>query len=124
MDFSFRIAEERIKEAERNGEFKDLPGKGKRLDLSEWEAVPQDLRMSYTIMKNANMLPEEMNVKKEILELEDLLRQCDDEEERQAYRKKLSEKQIHFDQLMEKRKMNRSSTYHKYQTAITRRLFS
>ena len=54
MDFAFRMAEERIKQADKNGEFKDLPGKGKPLDLSEINAVPEDLRMGYTVLKNAN----------------------------------------------------------------------
>ncbi|QST01800.1 DUF1992 domain-containing protein [Pontibacillus sp. ALD_SL1] len=115
------MAEEKIKQAEREGAFKDLPGKGKPLDLSEIQAVPEDLRASYTILKNANMLPEEMEVKKEMIRIEELVELCNDEEERLAYQKELNEKQIHFQTLMEKRKMKESGAYKRYSGKIRRR---
>ncbi|WP_371825475.1 DUF1992 domain-containing protein [Pontibacillus sp. ALD_SL1] len=121
MDFVSMMAEEKIKQAEREGAFKDLPGKGKPLDLSEIQAVPEDLRASYTILKNANMLPEEMEVKKEMIRIEELVELCNDEEERLAYQKELNEKQIHFQTLMEKRKMKESGAYKRYSGKIRRR---
>ncbi|KGX88173.1 DnaJ family domain-containing protein [Pontibacillus litoralis] len=122
MDFSFRMAEERIKEAERNGEFDNLPGKGKPLDLSKMNAVPEDLRMSYTILKNANMLPEEMQIKKELATIEELIAQCTDDELLKNYRKEWNEKTIRFQSLMEKRKLSHSSAYRQYRTSIHRRM--
>ncbi|KGX90338.1 DnaJ family domain-containing protein [Pontibacillus marinus] len=122
MDFAFRMAEERIKQADRNGEFKDLPGKGKPLDLSEINAVPEDLRMGYTIMKNANMIPEEMQIKKDIVKLEDLLQFCEDPEEKASLRKEINEKQLRFQTLMDKRKMKQSGAFRQYRGKINRKI--
>jgi len=122
MDFAFRMAEERIKQADKNGEFKDLPGKGKPLDLSEINAVPEDLRMGYTIMKNANMIPEEMQIKKDIVKLEDLLQFCEDPEEVASLRKEINEKQLRFQTLMDKRKMKQSGAFRQYRGKINRKV--
>ncbi len=80
----FRIAERRIKEAQEEGVFDNLPGKYKPLKLEDWSNVPQDLRLAYKILKNAGFLPPELELKKEILRMEDLLEQLTDEKE--AYR--------------------------------------
>ena len=40
MSYFWRIAEERIKEAQRAGAFDNLPGKGKPLDLEDLSWVP------------------------------------------------------------------------------------
>jgi hypothetical protein len=50
MDPLTAIAERRIQEAIERGEFDDLPGKGKPLDLGEDDrAVPPELRMAYRL---------------------------------------------------------------------------
>ncbi|MFC0523563.1 DUF1992 domain-containing protein [Pontibacillus salicampi] len=122
MDFAFRMAEERIKEAEKNGAFQDLPGKGKPLDLTEINAVPEDLRMSYTILKNANMIPEEMQLKKDMLQIEELMALCEDEAQIDTYRRQLNEKYIRFQTLMEKRKVKSSAAYPQYRNKIDRKM--
>ncbi len=50
------LAEQRIQEAMRNGEFRDLPGTGKPLELEDLSSVPEELRMSFKIMKNSSVL--------------------------------------------------------------------
>ena len=52
-----RIAEERIREAMENGDFKDLEFKGKPLELKEDPFMPEDLRVVYKVLKNAGFLP-------------------------------------------------------------------
>jgi len=54
MPFS-RIAELRIRDAMEQGAFDDLPGAGKPLDLEEYFAVPEEMRMAYSVLKNANV---------------------------------------------------------------------
>jgi hypothetical protein len=54
MPFS-RIAELRIRDAMEQGRFDDLPGAGKPLDLEEYFSVPEDMRMAYSILKNADV---------------------------------------------------------------------
>src|SRR6516165_10112831 len=90
MDFLHRIAEERIQEAQREGLFDDLPGKGKPLNLDEDTAVPEDLRLSFKILKNANCLPIEMELRKEIYNLRQLLDAAIDPETRKELRRELN----------------------------------
>ena len=61
-----KIVEERIQQAQREGEFDDLPGSGAPIPLEEDFTVPEDLRIAYKVLKNAGFLPEEIAIKKEI----------------------------------------------------------
>jgi len=94
-----RLAEQRILEAQRKGEFDNLPGKGKPLELEDLSTVPEDLRMGYKILKNARVLPPEAELLKDIHILEDLLKHIDDESERQALSKSIQWKMIRLDML-------------------------
>jgi hypothetical protein len=85
-----KIVEQRIKEAMEKGEFNDLPGKGKPLPLEDDSHVPEDLRLAYKVLKNANCLPPELLEKKEILQMEDMLAKIPDEKERYKLIKKIN----------------------------------
>jgi len=85
-----KIVEDRIKKAQRRGEFDALPGAGKRLELTDDRHIPEDLRLAYKILKNADFLPPEIELKKEILRTEDLLANLHDEAERYRTLKKLN----------------------------------
>ena len=76
------IAERRIQEAQERGDFDDLPGAGRPLHLEDMSHVPPELRMAYTILRNADCLPPELAERKEIQKLADLLEGCGDERER------------------------------------------
>lgn len=106
-DFLARLAEQKIREAIKDGELDNLPGQGKPLDLSSDSQIPADLRMAYKILKNSGLLPEEMDVQKEITSLETLIAACNDEEEKAGLKKKLSHKQLYLAILMEKRRSKR-----------------
>jgi hypothetical protein len=94
-----RIAEQRILEAQRNGAFDDLPGKGKPLELEDLSWVPDELRVGYHVLKNANVLPPEAELLKDIHTLEDLLKHIEDEGERRALAKSIQWKVIRLDML-------------------------
>jgi hypothetical protein len=98
------LAEARIREAIARGDLEDLPGSGKRLELENLSQVPEDLRVGYLLLKNAGVLPEEMQVRKEMVTLEALLDACADAEERTRLRKDLNWKMIRFQVLMERRR--------------------
>jgi hypothetical protein len=85
-----RIVEDRIRKAQSKGEFDNLSGAGKPLDLTEDRHIPEDLRLAYKILKNADCLPPEIELKKEILRTEDLLVSLQDEAERYRTLKKLN----------------------------------
>ena len=48
-----KIVEELIKKAQERGEFDNLPGKGKPIDLSAYFEMPEDVRVAHSVLKNA-----------------------------------------------------------------------
>jgi hypothetical protein len=99
LPFLSRIVEERILEAQRAGAFDNLPGTGKPLALEDLSWVPEDLRATYIMLKNANLLPPEAELIKEIRTLEDLLKYVDEGGERRALVKTIHYKIIRLDLL-------------------------
>lgn len=85
-----RIVEERIQQAQDEGQFDNLPGKGKPLKLDDDAFIPEDLRMTYKVLKNSNCLPIEMEQRKEIFNLRQLLNAAVDEETRRNLRRELN----------------------------------
>ena len=88
-----------ISEAQEDGRFNDLPGKGKPLVLEDLSTVPEDLRMAYHMLKNAHVLPPEAELQKEIHTLQDLLKYVEDGGERKALAKEIEWKVIRLDLL-------------------------
>jgi hypothetical protein len=84
------IVEERIKKAQKKGDFDNLPGSGKPLDLQSDQHIPEDLRLPYKILKNADCVPEEISLQKEIQRTEDLLAGMPDTAEKFKAMKKLN----------------------------------
>lgn len=68
-----QLAESRIQEALERGELNELPGSGRRLRLDDDSMVPEELRMAYRVLRNANYLPPELQLRKDIERVEDLL---------------------------------------------------
>src|SRR5262249_10338392 len=82
MDALHRIPQNRLEEAVARGELDRLPGAGAPLDLDDLARVPEDLRAGYLVLKNAGVLPEAMELRKEALRLGDLIAACSDASER------------------------------------------
>ena len=87
-----KIIERRIKEAQERGEFDSLPGTGKPIQMEDDTRIPEDLRLAYKILKNADCLPPELELKKEIRQMEDLLAEIPDEKEKYRLIKKVNYK--------------------------------
>jgi len=68
-----KIIEERILTAQKRGEFENLPGAGKPLKFEDDRFVSEELRLAYKILKNADCVPPEIELKKKIKQTEDLL---------------------------------------------------
>ena len=68
-----RIAENRIREAMQQGEFENLPGAGKPIDLDGYFKLPEHLRVAFSILKSANCVPAEVEMLNEIAALEQRL---------------------------------------------------
>lgn len=85
-----KIVEERIRKAIRNGEFEDLPGSGEPLAFQDDSHIPEDLRLAYKILKNAECLPPEIELRKDIEKAEDILAAMPDTAEKYQVLKKLN----------------------------------
>ncbi len=105
MDLFAALAERKILEAMERGEFDDLPGKGKPLDLSYDPMVPEELRIAYKMLKNAGCLPPELELHNEIVRLRGLIDAVDDERVRTARVKELNVKLLRFN-VMKRRPVN------------------
>jgi hypothetical protein len=90
MDFFARIAENRILEAIEGGLFDNLKGKGKPLNLEDDSHIPPELKMAYKILKNADCLPPELELRKEIVTLQDLVASMEDEAEKLLQMRRLN----------------------------------
>ncbi|HNR11729.1 MAG TPA: DUF1992 domain-containing protein [Thermodesulfobacteriota bacterium] len=91
MDAFTKIAEQRILEAIEAGEFDDLEGKGKPLPPDELQmVVAPEIRLAYRIMKNANVLPVEIEALREVERIEQLLPLVDEENERYQYVRRMN----------------------------------
>ncbi|HEV7473789.1 MAG TPA: DUF1992 domain-containing protein [Pyrinomonadaceae bacterium] len=68
------LTEKRLREAIENGEFDNLPGKGKPVDLEENPFEDPDLRVVHRLLRNAGFAPAWIEERKDIdLELETAL---------------------------------------------------
>lgn len=104
-----RIVEALIKDAQERGEFDNLPGKGKPIDLSEYFATPEDVRMAQSLLKNAGMTSPEVQLLNEIAALRQVLTALVDDAKKEEIQKKIQEKQIEFSLMMERQKRNRKN---------------
>lgn len=90
------IAERKIREAIERGEFANLPGAGKPLRLEDDSMIPEDLRVAYKILKNAGCIPPELELRREIITLRDLLRSIEDDDEKREKIQELNYKLLKF----------------------------
>ena len=70
------IVEERIKAAQKQGRFDNLKGAGKPLVLEE-NQVPNECRLAHKILKNAGFIPPEIEIRKQMGQVRELMEQTD-----------------------------------------------
>jgi hypothetical protein len=98
------IIEEIIQKAQERGEFDNLPGEGKPIDLTEYFETPEDIRVAQSVLKNAGFVLREVELLNEIAKLRQSLDAITDEKDTQEIRKKIQERQIEFSLRMERRR--------------------
>jgi len=124
MDWITSIVEERIRESQARGDFDNLPGRGKPLPPDELASVPEELRVGYRLLKNAGAIPPELELRKEMVTLQDLLRCCQDKDERGRLEKRLSAVQLHYRSMMEQRGWPRTGAFEQYRERIETKLLA
>ncbi len=96
-----------IKEAQERGEFDNLPGKGKPIDLTAYFDTPEDIRVAQSVLKNAGMTSREVDLLKEIAGLKQILSGLLDEKKKKEIQKEIEKKQIEFSLMMESQRRQR-----------------
>ncbi|SDO73257.1 protein of unknown function [Desulforhopalus singaporensis] len=84
------IAEQKIVQAMKERDLTASKWKNKPLPLDDDRLVPDDLKMAYKLLKNSGYLPPEIEERKEVQKLEDLIAATEDEHERVRQMKKLN----------------------------------
>ena len=84
------LAEQKISQAMANSDLNSPNWKNKPLPLDDEHWIPDDLKMAYKILKNAGFVPPEIEVRKEIGRLEQLIATTEDEHLRIKQMQKLN----------------------------------
>lgn len=91
----------KIKQAEMEGQFKNLPGQGKPFDFSQYANTPEHLRAAYHVLKSSGFLPEEVRLKREMEEIKERVQQCHDQQEKRRLLRELSDVSQKYHMCME-----------------------
>jgi hypothetical protein len=85
-----KLIEEKIQKAREEGAFDNLPGNGKPLQLDDDSAIPEDLRLTWKVLKNSGCLPQELELRKDIFNLRQMLDSLTDAESRRKVMRELN----------------------------------
>jgi len=102
-----KLIDKLIQEAIARGEFDNLEGRGKPLDLDAYFATPEDVRMGYSVLKSNKFVPEEVDRLREIGELREKIAICADEAERSQMLKILRDRELALSVILERNKRKR-----------------
>ncbi len=104
-----RLVEEKIREAMEAGEFDQIEGAGRPVNLDAYFATPEDLRAGYSVLKNAGVVPEEAQLLREINETKEALEKTPDPARRGELSRRLRELRLKLDLLSERNRTRRRS---------------
>jgi hypothetical protein len=104
-----KIVEALIKQAQERGEFDNLPGKDKPIDLTTYFETPEEIRLAQSVLKNAGMTSPEVQLLKEIAELRQVQDAVMDEAKKKEVRKRIEQKLMEFNLMMERQKRQRKA---------------
>ncbi|MGI9054174.1 MAG: DUF1992 domain-containing protein [Pyrinomonadaceae bacterium] len=102
-----KYVEEQLRKAVEAGEFDNLEGAGKPLNLDDYFAAPEDLRMGYSVLKSNKFVPEEVERLREIGELKEKIKTGANEAEKCKLMKILNEKNLSLALLLERNKLRK-----------------
>jgi hypothetical protein len=101
-DGNERGIEKAIEEAMQRGEFDDLAGKGKPLDLSGYFDAPEEQRVAHMLLRNAGIQPQEIELLNRIAVLEKEISACQDESRRKKILREIERQRLSFRLLVER----------------------
>ena len=96
--------EKLIRQAIADGDFDNLKGRGKPLDLTDYFNTPEDMRMAYSLLKSNQFVPEEVDLINEIAALRVEIDAAADPEKRDNLTRKLNDRTLSLRLAIERRK--------------------
>ncbi|WP_176631362.1 DUF1992 domain-containing protein [Desulfolutivibrio sulfoxidireducens] len=90
------IVEAKIRRAMAEGQFDNLEGQGKKLDLKGYFDAPEHLRVGYHFLRNAGFVPEEVRLSKEIEVLKERLASAKTEQDKREIRQKIAKASMDY----------------------------
>ena len=102
-----RVAEQRLRQAIAEGWLDDLPNRGERIDFEEYLRTPEEVRLTYSVLKSANCLPEEVELRNEIARLERTLASAATDDERRRIQREMARHTLRLDLLTERARRRR-----------------
>jgi Domain of unknown function (DUF1992) len=102
VDAIAKIAEAKIQEAMARGEFDNVAGSGRPLRFED-ARVPPHLRAAYKLLRNAGLLPPEMEARGELYRLDRLIAGTDDPAELADLRRRRRDADLRYSLLMDRR---------------------
>jgi hypothetical protein len=97
-----KLVEQKIREAQEAGEFDNLEGEGRPVNLDAYFNTPEELRAGYAVLKNAGVLPQEAALLKELNETIALLEACGEGEERERLKRAVQDLKLKYDVWVER----------------------
>ena len=108
MDAYMTLVEQQVAKAQKEGQFENLKGKGKPMNLKEGHFTSAEENLRNTIYKNNDMLPPEMEMKKKVEELASKLKEGElSLEERKKLTKEKQDAELKYNLLMDTRRRQR-----------------
>ena len=99
-----KAIEQIIREGMARGDFDNLKGKGKPLNLDDYFNTPEDVRMGFSILKSNDFVPEEVERLKELAELREKLKNETNPEDVSLLEKQVRDKTLALSLILEKNK--------------------
>ncbi|MGI9036523.1 MAG: DUF1992 domain-containing protein [Pyrinomonadaceae bacterium] len=99
--------EKQIQQAIAEGKFDNLEGRGKPINLDAYFAAPEDVRVGYSVLKAQKFAPEEASRLKEIGDLKEQIKVCENIEEKRQLVKTLNEKLVVLSIILERNKLRK-----------------
>ena len=120
----YYFVEEKIKKSIEDGDFDDLPGMGKPLNLQdELPGLSPELKMVYKTLKNAGYMPEDDDKNQKNITIQELIHSATDgmyeELDKGEYQKRLE-----FGEFVKKKKWHRNPKFSAYAKKIYSTLFN
>jgi hypothetical protein len=103
MDAIAWIAEQRIRDAIDRGFFANLRYRGRPVPLDDDASIPPELRMAFKVLRDAGCLPPEVELRKEIGTLSELLDSVLDPADRRRLRRELNDRTLRLELLRRRR---------------------